>query len=93
MRLQAITDVDSRDGTSNKDERLVNMLAEKDGQVSLATIRPAINTVVAGSGAGKGMTCFNSTNLAVLGTTLYRGETPTSIGTVSGTYFDFTQIP
>lgn len=94
MRVNAVTDVDSRDGVSNKDERLTNMIAEKDGHAILACIRPALNTIVSSSGAGKGVTCFNSTDVFVMGTTLYRGETPTSIGAVSGTsMFDFTQLP
>ena len=93
MRLPVIVELDSRDGTSNKDSRLTNMLVEQDSDVKLAVLRPGLETVVTASGAGNGVTNFNSVLVSVYGTTLGFGTTPTTIGTVSGTTFDFAQSP
>ena len=92
MRLPAVTEIDTRDGSSNKDERLTNVLVEIDAE-KLACLRPGLNTISANSGAGNGVVCFQSTLISVFGTTLGHGNTPASISTVVNGMYDFAQIP
>ena len=92
VRIPFITDTDSRDGSSNKDERLTNVLVEIDVE-KLACLRPGLNTISANSGDGNGMECFDGTLISVFGTTLGHGNTPASISTVVNGTYDFAQIP
>src|SRR5574343_993933 len=92
VRIPFITDADSRDGSSNKDERLTNMLAEKDSEL-IACIRPGLNTMLASSGNGNGLMCFNGQIMHVFGTALKFGTTPTSISTVLDGPYDFAVLP
>jgi hypothetical protein len=92
MRIPLVPDADSRDGTSNKDERLTNVLVEQDS-VMLACVRPGLNTISANSGAGSGVVCFSGTLISVFGTALGHGNTPASISTVVNGMYDFAQIP
>lgn len=92
MRIPLVTEVDSRDGSSNKDERLTNMLAEQDSEV-MACVRPGLNTLLASSGDGNGLMCFNGQIMHVFGTALKFGTTPTSISTVVDSPYDFAVIP
>jgi len=92
MRIPAVTEVDTRDGSSNKDERLTNMLAEKDSEL-MACVRPGLNTMLASSGDGNGLMCFNGQIMHVFGTALKYGTTPTSIGTVVSGMYDFAVLP
>lgn len=66
MRIPAVTEVDSRDGSSNKDERLTNMLAEKDSEL-MACVRPGLNAYATTAGNGNGITCFGGTLVSVYG--------------------------
>ena len=92
VRITLVTDTDSRDGSSNKDERLTNVLVEIDSE-KLACLRPGLNTISANSGAGNGAVCFQGTLISVFGTTLGHGNTPASISTVVNGTYDFAQIP
>ena len=92
MRVPAVTEVDTRDGSSNKDERLTNMLAEKDSEL-MACIRPGLNTMLTSSGNGNGLMCFNGQIMHVFGTALKFGTTPTSISTVLDDPYDFAVLP
>jgi len=92
MRIPLVTEVDTRDGSSNKDERLTNMLAEKDSEL-MACVRPGLNTLLASSGNGNGLMCFNGQITHVFGTALKFGTTPTSISTVVDGEYDFAVIP
>ena len=92
MRIPLVPDADSRDGTSNKDARLTNALVEHDKE-DVACIRPGRNTLLASSGNGNGLVCFNSQIVHVFGTALKYGTTPTSIGTVTNSGFDFAVLP
>lgn len=92
MRIPLITEADSRDGSSNKDERLTNVLAEIDSE-NMACVRPGINTLLASSGAGNGLECFNGQIIHVFGTSIKRGTAPTNIGTVSSGFYDFVKMP
>jgi hypothetical protein len=92
VRVQLVTEIDSRDGSSNRDERLTNMLAEKDSEL-MACVRPGLNTLLASSGNGNGLVCFNGQIIHVFGTAIKYGTTPTSIGTVISGFYDFAVIP
>lgn len=93
MKLQLVTEIDSRDGTSNKDERFTNVLAEPDEGVSLAVVRPGLAAVSTASGAGGGLVNFNDVLISVFGTTLGSGTTPTTVSTVAAGSYDFCQSP
>ena len=93
MKLQLVTEIDSRDGTSNKDERFTNVLAESDEGVSLACVRPGLAAVSTASGAGGGLVNFNDVLVSVFGTTLGQGATPSSVSTVEAGSYDFAQSP
>ena len=93
MRIPLVTELDSRDGTSNKDERFTNVLAEQDDGASLAVVRPGLATIATASGAGGGLVNFNDVLVSVFGTTLGQGATPASVSTVVAGSYDFTQSP
>ena len=93
MRLPLVPDIDSRDGTSDKDERLTNVLAESDEGATLAVLRPGLSAIVTDSGAGGSLTTFNGSLVSVFGTTVGIGEGPTSVGTVVAGQFDFAASP
>ena len=93
MRLQLASDIDSRDGTSSKDERLTNMLGEDNNGQQMATLRPGLATIATASGAGGGEVNFNDVLITVFGTTLGSGTTPTTISTVVAGSYDFAQSP
>ena len=93
MRIPLVTELDSRDGTSAKDERLTNVLAEQDEGTNLAVVRPGLATIATASGAGGGMVNFNDVLVSVFGTTLGQGATPSSVSTVIAGSYDFAQSP
>ena len=93
MRLPLASEIDSRDGVSDKDERLTNVLSETDEGVTLAVVRPGLATVATASGAGGGAVNFNDVLISVYGTTLGFGPTPSTIGTVVAGSYDFCQSP
>ena len=59
MRLPLVPEIDSRDGTSNKDERLTNALSETDEGVTLAVVRPGLVFEAEGTGVGGGLVAYN----------------------------------
>lgn len=89
MRLPVISDADSRDGSSNKDSRLTNMLGEADEGAMFACVRPGLATVSSNSGAGGGVMNSEGVLISVFGTTLGFGSTPSSIGTITAGRYDF----
>jgi hypothetical protein len=93
VRLPLAPEIDSRDGTSNKDERLTNVLGEDNNGVQMATIRPGLSTIATASGAGGGAVNFQDVLITVFGTTLGSGTTPTTITTVAAGNYDFCQSP
>lgn len=93
MRLPLVTELDSRNGTSDKDARLTNVLLETDEAASLACVRPGLSSVATASGVGNGLVNFNDVLISVYGTTAGFGTTPSTIATVSGDHFDFAQSP
>lgn len=93
MRIPVVSDADSRDGVSAKDERMTNVLSENDEGVTLAAVRPGLATIATATGLGGGEVNFNGTLISVFGTTLGFGETPSTIGTVVAGSYDFAQSP
>jgi hypothetical protein len=93
VRLPLASEIDSRDGTSNKDERLTNVLQESDEGVVFAALRPGLATIATASGAGGGVVNFNDVLITVFGTTLGFGTVPTTISTVVAGSYDFCQSP
>lgn len=93
MRIPLAAELDSRDGTSNKDERLTNVLSENDEGTTLAIVRPGLATIATASGAGGGEVSFNGVLITVFGTALGFGATPVSISTVAAGNYDFAQSP
>ncbi len=93
MRLPFVLETDSRDGASDKDARLTNVLSETDEGVSLAVVRPGLSLGATASGAGNGLVVFNDELISVYDATVGAGNPPVSVGTVSGSSFDFAQSP
>ena len=93
MRIPLASEPDSRDGTSNKDERLTNVLGEDNNGQQMATVRPGLATIVAASGAGGGVVNFSDVLISVFGTTLGSGAGPSTIATVTAGLYDFAQGP
>lgn len=78
MRLPVAPQLQSRNGTANKDARLTNMLKELRKGREYATLRPALKLLATGSGAGSGLVAFNNALISVAGSTLYGGVIPQS---------------
>ena len=88
MRLPLIPNVESRDGTSNKDARMTNALKESDNGVDYAGVRPAITQVADTTGNGNGM-FFLDTLITIFGTAALYSESLTSISAVDDGMYDF----
>lgn len=88
MRLPLIPNVESRDGTSNKDARMTNSLKESENGVDYASVRPALTLVADTTGDGNGM-FYLDTLITVFGTTAKYSESLTLIGTVDDGMYDF----
>lgn len=93
MRLPVVTEIESRDGTSNQDERLTNALMEIEDQDAYGCIRPGLVTAATSSGNGNGLSIIDGVLISVFGTTLGRGTGPTTIDTVLDGAYDFAQGP
>lgn len=91
MRLPLASQLDSRDGSTNKDGRLTNVLKETDEGGELAVVRPGLELMAAMSGAGGGITAFNGTLISVFGETLGYGDDPAPISTITAGTYDFAQ--
>ena len=91
MRLPLASQIDSRDGESNKDGRLTNVLKETDESGVLAVVRPGLELMAAMSGAGGGITAFNEVLISIFGTVLGYGDDPVTISSVTANTYDFTQ--
>lgn len=73
MRIPLAGQISTKDGATNKNSRLYNVLAEdkKDGKV-VAGVRPGLNRLSDTSGNGNGIICFNGSLVNLFGTTIYR---------------------
>lgn len=72
MRLPVIGNISTKDGSSNKNARMTNMLAEEKQGKSFAAIRPGLSQVATGSGDGNNLVCFNGNLINIYGNTVYR---------------------
>lgn len=93
MRLPLVSELDSRDGSANKDSRLTNVLSETDEGVTLAVVRPALEAAAAMSGNGNGLVSYEGVLISVFGATLGFGDDPVTAGTVTNGRYDFAQSP
>jgi hypothetical protein len=91
VRLPLVSPIESRDGTGDQDGACFNLLVEQDEQGVFMGIRPALSRTSGNSGNGKGIVEFNGALVSVFGTTLGRGDAPSSLGTITGDFFDFVQ--
>lgn len=82
MRLPVAGTISTKDGTSNKNARMTNMLINQKKDVAKACVRPALASKVTGYGAGNGIVCFNDEIVTLSGEELTAGITVTP-GTTS----------
>jgi hypothetical protein len=85
MRLPLVAPLESRDGSSNKDSRMTNALAESEEGGSVACVRPGLVELNTTTGNGKGLVSFNDTLLSVYGSTLNEHGSSISISATSET--------
>jgi len=93
MRLPLIAELDSRDGTSNKDARFTNVLKETEDTGEVAAVRPALVSLATATGNGNGSTVLDGVLVTVFGTALGTGTTPTTISAVIDGKYDFCASP
>ena len=93
MRLPLISELDSRDGESNKDSRLTNTLVESEEGGPIAQVRPGLETLATGTGNGNGLVCLDKSLVSVFGTTLADTAGLSAISTVVTGDYDFAQSP
>lgn len=92
MRLPVIGNISTKDGATNKNARLTNMLAEqKKNGTTLATVRPGLSAYATVAGNGNGLACFNGSLVSVFGANIGvpSGDViePTeTLSTISGYY-------
>lgn len=70
MRIPLAPVVDSRDGSSDKDAKAVNLLKEDDEGTALVALRPGLVLNAYASGVGNGLVSFNDELISVFGSTL-----------------------
>lgn len=87
MRLPLAQDIDSRDGTSNRDERLTNVLGEDNNGQQMATLRPGLVLDVQASGVGNGLVVFNGELVSVFGSTIKRLIVGTPFAVVTDLFY------
>lgn len=72
MRLPLVSEIESRDGTSSKGERMTNALSESTKNSGKAVVRPGLVLDAQASGVGNGLVVFNDILVSVYGSTLYK---------------------
>lgn len=78
MRIPLAAELDSRDGTSNRDERLTNCLKETTKRGDMAVVRPGLSLDATASGVGNGLVVFSNELVSVYGATLGIGVEPST---------------
>lgn len=74
MRLPLATSILSRDGSLDKDSKLVNAIVEVGGESSSVMRRPGTSLhSVANTGVAQGITCWNNTTYVIAGNTIVQG--------------------
>ncbi len=74
MRLPVVHQISTKDGTTNKNARLFNMLHEKRKAGDLAVIRPGLVDSNTYSGLGSGLIVFDGRLLTIYDDTVYIDE-------------------
>jgi hypothetical protein len=82
MRLPLAGNISTKDGASNKNARMVNVLAEEKQGKTIAAVRPGLNAYATASGNGNGLMCFGGELVSVFGA---------NIGTPSGDVIEPTE--
>jgi len=72
MRLPVVGNISTKDGASNKNARMVNVLAEEKQDKTIAAVRPGLNQLATGSGDGNNLVCFNGDLVNIYGNTVYQ---------------------
>lgn len=70
MRLPVVGNISTKDGASNKNARMVNVLAEEKNGKTIAAVRPCLNYHSTVAGNGNGITCFDGTLVNVFGSSI-----------------------
>lgn len=70
MRLPLISQLSTKDGISNKNARLTNVLKETAAQGTFAVVRPGLDRLASTSGNGNGLVNFNESLISVYGATV-----------------------
>lgn len=72
MRIPVVGNVSTKDGSSNKNARMTNVLAEEKQGKSFAAVRPGLSQLATGSGDGNNLVCFNGNLINIYGNTVYQ---------------------
>jgi len=72
MRLPVVGNISTKDGASNKNARMTNVLAEEKQGKTFAAVRPGLNQLATGSGNGNNLVCFGGELVNIYGNTVYR---------------------
>lgn len=72
MRIPVVGNVSTKDGSSNKNARMTNVLAEEKQGKSFAAVRPGLSQFATGSGDGNNLVCFNGNLINIYGNTVYQ---------------------
>jgi len=72
MRIPVVGNVSTKDGSSNKNARMTNVLAEEKQGKSFAAVRPGLSQLATGSGAGNNLVCFDGNLINIYGNTVYK---------------------
>jgi len=70
MRLPVVPQLSTKDGVSNKNARMTNMLKETRATGELAVVRPGLVTQAVSTGNGNGLVNFNGDLVSIFGATL-----------------------
>ena len=70
MRLPLAGNISTKDGASNKNARMVNVLTEEKQGKTIAAVRPCLNYHSTVAGNGNGITCFDGTLVNVFGSSI-----------------------
>lgn len=70
MRLPLVPSLSTKNGVSNKNARMTNVLKESKKTGDMAVVRPGLTLNATASGVGNGLVVFNGELISVFGTTL-----------------------
>ncbi len=74
MRLPLVPQLSTKDGVTNSNSRLTNVVKETAENGELACVRPGLKQVNKMTGSGQGMVSFNDSLLSVYDGTIYDGN-------------------